>query len=218
MKKLILFLVLNVTFSTYAFDKWEYIERVDPMTDKDTSIAFVGESNCITNCSSVVVREDGSIIFKFSQFMDNDPIKIEYRFDKTEMSHTTVSISTDGTAGFLSKYEVPEFIAKLMHYKELTIRGYNYRGTPITFGITLNNSTSAIKNLTRYSNSKSLIQLNKEKKELANKIGVDEMTSLEHALETVKLVAGEESEAYKQVKAQYESALNKVKKTSHQDK
>ncbi len=73
LKNLILLLLLNLSFSIYASDKWEYIERIDPMTDKDTSIAFVVKSDCNHNCSSLVVRADGNIIFKFSQFMDNDP-------------------------------------------------------------------------------------------------------------------------------------------------
>ncbi len=132
------------------------------------------------------------------------------------MSYTTASISTDGTAGFLSNYEVPEFIAKLMHYSELTVRSYNFRGTPATFHVSLNNSSQAIKNLTVFSGAKSLAQLKKEKDELDEIIKSNsdkgEVASLKTALETVKFVAGESSEAYKQVKAQYEAALKKANK------
>lgn len=165
------------------------------------------------------------MIFKFNQFMDTDSMKVEYRFDKTEMTSTSVNISTDGTAGFLSNYEITEFIAKLIHYKLLTVRGYNYQGTPEVFKVSLTNSEKSIRKLKAFSDTKNLNQLKADKKALEEKLSSikagslqGEIASLESAVETVKVIAGEDSEAYKTVKAQYEVALKKANKAIKQDK
>jgi hypothetical protein len=54
-------LTIFTVFSTVAVanTEWEYIEKIDPMTDKDTSIAIGIESNCSYKCAAIVVRADG---------------------------------------------------------------------------------------------------------------------------------------------------------------
>jgi hypothetical protein len=150
--------------------------------------------------------------------MDNESIIVEYRFDKTPTVSTSASISTDGTAGFLSSYEINDFVAKLMHYKTLTVRGYNYKGTPKVFQVSLANSENSIRKLKAFSDIKSLNQIKTEQKALEAKLSQEEIESLKAALETVKVVAGENSEAYKAVKSQYEAAQKKSNMSLKRDK
>lgn len=200
---LLTFILSQLMFISLANAKedlsgWTYHEDIDLMTDKNSSTAIIVEEGCTRRCRSVIVRADGSVFINFNKFMNSrDGIKLDYRFDKETMQSTTLNPSTDGTAGFLDFTIKREFVAALMHYKKLTLRGYNYKGTPLTFVVSLKNSSKAIRKLPEFESAPTIDDLKKEKIAQMNFVKETEIRELEYSLKIVEKDLGTESEPYK---------------------
>jgi hypothetical protein len=208
---------------------WRYSEKIDLMTDADSSYAFATQLGCTRDCGSIFVRADGAVIINFSEFMNTDDnIKLEYRFDKEPIKSMWLTVSTTGTSGFIKAPFIEKFIAEMMHYKTLVLRGYNFRGTPVTFKISLAGSKGNISEVAPFRKAKSMdtfieeeaqaVEAAKERNVEALRVASltkeeamkEELKALRLVVQTVEKITGINSEAYKTVKAQYEA---KVKET-----
>lgn len=201
----LLFLPLSISAS-----EWRYQENIDEMTDQDISIAWVKKLNCTSHCPSIVVRGDNNVIIKFQRFMNNGPIKVEYRFDKRKMLSFKADNSTDGTSAFLPHSLINEFVGKLMDYKELRVRAYDYNGTSHSFKVSLKGAKPEIKKVPWFKNAKRWRHIRQERDAEKRKKQQSNLARIENALEVIKSSQGKESEAYKVMKAQYEIERNKM--------
>lgn len=203
-----LFAVFLVSFSFTAASSeqaaWFYNESVDPMTDKDESMAIALESSCSYQCGSVGVRAEGSIFISFGRFMEsNEDIILEYRFDQEKAQTMHLSTSTTGTAGFVPDNKVDRFAASLMYFSEVVLRGYDYRGTPHTFKISLKNSKSTISKLSRFSAIPDYKEIKAKEKRDSRQLNIDSLSAMEDSMEAYKATAGED-EVYQIMKKDYE--------------
>lgn len=222
---------VNITFAQLNEQQaWNYTEKIDALTDVDSSFASAFQHGCLGDCASIVVRADKEVIINFNQFMNSgSPIKLEYRFDKEQVKPMQLTVSTTGVSGFIREPFIDRFVAELMHYKMLVLRGYDYEGTPVTFKINLTGAKEQISKVAAFNKAKPLITFLKEDsfaRELAKsaraevlrianlspeEANKEELEALRKALVSVEKVTGKNSDAYKLVKEQYEDKMKEIK-------
>jgi hypothetical protein len=202
----LIILCINFQVQSSETSAWGYEERIDLMTDEDTSYASATQLNCLKNCGEIIVRADGAVLIHFGKFMESkNDIKLDYRFDKEEIKTMNLSVSTKGTSGFLKKNDRNVFVAKLMHYDTVVLRGYNFRGTSLTFKIPLKNSKESIVKVSKFSSVKSFVEIQKDHELALNKVLKEELGQLKYALNAIEKTSGKNSEAYKIIKVEYEN-------------
>lgn len=134
-------LIMVSIFSCNAIAKdWSYTERIDPMSDKNTSYAETcADRNCI-----VVYKK--SVVISTNHFLSsNDAIKIDYRVDKKPAVSILGSPSAKGTAAFIVQgTNRTNLIHALKSGSKITVRIYDYRGASYTSTFSLRGSTNAI--------------------------------------------------------------------------
>ena len=162
----VLLLTMSLVFSiNLNAQAWQFIERIDLLTDEDTSIAFVNQADCSKDCATLTVRADRRVFIDFNQFMkNNNDIVLEYRFDKNKIKSTDLIISTSGKVGFISMVKTNDFIEQLVVHDSLVIRGYDYRDRTVTFKVSLIGARDAITKLSSFKGIRSTKEINKSLK------------------------------------------------------
>ena len=137
----LLSLAASVSFAQNVDDgsngsNWIYIERVDPFTDKNTSVLGLvpGDDARGHSPSSVMLRCDNEnsrgfeVLVKSAGFVSSDSITVTYRFGKQDPLTETWDPSTTGSAAFLpAGYK--DFIENLKTGEDFVFGFYDYNGT-----------------------------------------------------------------------------------------
>lgn len=133
---------LFLLMSASAHADWNHQERVDPLTDNDTSYVYSEAKECLSSyrCPFIIIRKNNIVVVNFSKFMKTKgSFRYFYRFDKEQAIETYMYASTSNVAGFIKDREINNgFIDKLKTHKKLVIVGYDYknRATTLTFDLT----------------------------------------------------------------------------------
>lgn len=132
MKKLLLStLLLAASSSSFAStSEWREYQGNDPFTDESyirltLSGRFLGvldDHKMVATCKN----NKTEIYVNFNDYLDNDAVKVTYRFDDNKAKTNIWDISTGGTAVFSQK--PIGFIKEMMKSEKLIIRARNWRG------------------------------------------------------------------------------------------
>jgi hypothetical protein len=140
MKKLLLATLL---ISTPAMAQWHHTERVDLMTDNDTSfilsLSTVGDGAVAVRCAP----KSYDIVFSFD-YLGDKYTDVTLRFDTDEPFTVPASASTNGKARFVAPSQKANVIAQMKAGTRMIIRGTDFRGTPETFAIDLTGFSDAV--------------------------------------------------------------------------
>lgn len=134
---LLLSLVASVSFAQNVDDNsnWVYSEKVDPFTDKNTSILILlpTDDKSGHSPSAVILRcanahpHGFEVIAVSNGFVDNDAITVTYRFGKQDPLNEVWNNATNGAAAFLpAGYK--DFIANLKTGEDFIFGFYDYNG------------------------------------------------------------------------------------------
>lgn len=111
----------------------------DAMTDLKNGTIFT-QKNAHSRTALIlrcVEERDIRIIVQADSYLSNSDVSIFYRVDKNEVVNSNASVSTEGTAIFISKSETPDLISLLEKGNILHVRVFDYQGTPHNYEFSL---------------------------------------------------------------------------------
>ena len=120
--------------------KWAFMEKQDAFTDSNRSFVrlnrAIGSSSGNDAPATLVVRCDGSgdyeLFITTDGFIGGEKSVVRYRFDGEKAISSSWSLSTDGTAVFLSRWGKKKglFETQLETGKDFIVEIQDYNGTP----------------------------------------------------------------------------------------
>lgn len=148
MKKLLVALTA-LTLSAPVLANWHYVEKIDPMTDADSSIvaAADGRSKALMfNC-----RDGEMVLLMKFDYLGSKANSIKVRFDKEKPFDITGGISTNGNTIFINPEHISDFTAKAIKHSNLAVLTSDYNGTPVRASYSLVGFADKINKLSCYS-------------------------------------------------------------------
>jgi hypothetical protein len=140
MKKLLLATLL---ISAPAMANWMHVEKIDLMTDKDTShigaLALAGDGLVAVRCAA-----NGYEIVMSFDYLGDKYTDVMLRFDSDEPFTVAASPSTSGKGRFIVHRDRPIVIEQMKAGKRMVARARSYRGNYETFAIDLTGFSDAV--------------------------------------------------------------------------
>lgn len=115
---------------------WVFFEKVDPITDENTSFAAAPASDSPSYYEGLFFVRCApgfdmgvEVFFDADQYLGIDDFyPVVYRIDGGEPQNSRWSISTNGTSVFTPELEIPRIFAALMGASEFVFRVQGYDG------------------------------------------------------------------------------------------
>ena len=119
---------------------WALDEKTDPLTDQlKTTAVLKGEPGTLfVRCKG----NEMSVIIDFDDFLDIEPVRVQFRFDKGNLIQGLWSPSTEGTALFVPDYGI--FAQTIINSTTLIIEAKDFHGTSHRVNFDLTGASSVV--------------------------------------------------------------------------
>ncbi|MFC1529454.1 hypothetical protein ACFL6R_01935 [Gemmatimonadota bacterium] len=139
---------------TAGFRDFIYQERKDPVTDLNASIIFTFEKDSPTDRTGqlawMMSGASVQIYLHAGQYLDDDPVRVIWKFDDNEPVESEWKPSEEGKAVFLPVVANNRFTLEAYAADRVVIEAFDSAGTPHTYTFSMSGLQAAYRTMTGY--------------------------------------------------------------------